>query len=382
MHSEKCVQSQKEKEITIQVLQDELTALQLELIQTEERINKVECENKTLVDRWMQKMNEEAEAMNEKIENETKDHLEAAQIRVAECSIPVKFTPLATFHKGAVNCLAVTESTFATGGDDSLVCIYNLDSQEIKTKLQGSLKAITSLCYCPSNADLILGSSEDCIARIWGVSSGRIKHTFTGHVSRVNTAQFSENSVHVATGSHDRTIKIWDFSRGYCTRTIFAVSVTNDCKFINDGMISSAHLDQSLRFWDVQGGALVKEIPNYHAGQIVGIEKMDNEILTLGRDNKLNLMDLRTFSVIRSYHEESFSISSNYSKASFSPDGKFVISGGNGGFCFIWNKLDGTIVSRLNQHSSAIVSALWNPKGGSNIISCDQDGSMVLGSCE
>lgn len=49
----------------IQILQDELSALQLEIHTTEEKSKKLILENKQLVDRWISKMNEEAEKMNE-----------------------------------------------------------------------------------------------------------------------------------------------------------------------------------------------------------------------------------------------------------------------------------------------------------------------------
>lgn len=54
-----------EQSIIIQVLQDEMQALQLELIKSEERTKELEAENKTLLERWLKKMNEEASKMNE-----------------------------------------------------------------------------------------------------------------------------------------------------------------------------------------------------------------------------------------------------------------------------------------------------------------------------
>lgn len=66
--SAKCelqVHQLREKDVTIQILQDELAALQLEMVTTEEKIKKLGVENEELLKRWMNKMNEEAEKMNE-----------------------------------------------------------------------------------------------------------------------------------------------------------------------------------------------------------------------------------------------------------------------------------------------------------------------------
>jgi hypothetical protein len=45
-------------------VQDEITVLTLQLNVAEQKTAKVQGENKSLVDRWMKKMSQEAEAMN------------------------------------------------------------------------------------------------------------------------------------------------------------------------------------------------------------------------------------------------------------------------------------------------------------------------------
>jgi len=49
----------------IQVLHDEMQALQLELMQRQTRITELEAENKSLVERWLKKLNDEANKINE-----------------------------------------------------------------------------------------------------------------------------------------------------------------------------------------------------------------------------------------------------------------------------------------------------------------------------
>jgi len=54
----------REKDVTIQVIQDELATLQLEMVKLDERQRDLERENAQLLQRWLKKMNEEAERMN------------------------------------------------------------------------------------------------------------------------------------------------------------------------------------------------------------------------------------------------------------------------------------------------------------------------------
>lgn len=54
----------REKDRTIQVLQDELSTSHLELTKTDEKMKQLKAENSSLLQRWLKKMNEEAEHMN------------------------------------------------------------------------------------------------------------------------------------------------------------------------------------------------------------------------------------------------------------------------------------------------------------------------------
>jgi autophagy-related protein 16 len=51
--------------VHVQVLQDEVQALQLELVTTSEKQQKTESDYEQLLDRWIKKKNEEAQKVNE-----------------------------------------------------------------------------------------------------------------------------------------------------------------------------------------------------------------------------------------------------------------------------------------------------------------------------
>ncbi len=58
----------REKNLNIQILQDELQAIQLELLQTDERAQALARENDQLVARWLSKVNETVERLNSQVE--------------------------------------------------------------------------------------------------------------------------------------------------------------------------------------------------------------------------------------------------------------------------------------------------------------------------
>ena len=62
------IREQNDQQLTIvQVLQDEMHALQLELLKMENRVKDLETENKALIERWLRKIDEEALKMNENL---------------------------------------------------------------------------------------------------------------------------------------------------------------------------------------------------------------------------------------------------------------------------------------------------------------------------
>lgn len=75
-------------------------------------------------------------------------------------------------------------------------------------------------------------------------------------------AKFVGESQKIVTGSHDRTLKVWDLRSKACTETKFAGSSCNDL-VTTDGSgstIISGHFDKKIRFWDARSSDNVNEI--------------------------------------------------------------------------------------------------------------------------
>ncbi|BFZ59459.1 hypothetical protein YB2330_000469 [Saitoella coloradoensis] len=71
-------ETMREKNKEIQYLQDEILTFQLQLSLLEDKVNGLEADNRQLLERWMQKMKQEAEKMNEANEMYEAVHTAAA----------------------------------------------------------------------------------------------------------------------------------------------------------------------------------------------------------------------------------------------------------------------------------------------------------------
>lgn len=101
-----------------------------------------------------------------------------------------------------------------------------------------------------------------------------LQHSLTGHSGKVMAGKFVGESQKIVTGSHDRTLKIWDLRSKACIETKFAGSSCNDV-VTTDGAgstIISGHFDKKIRFWDTRSS-----------------ESISNEIELQGKVTSLDL---------------------------------------------------------------------------------------------
>lgn len=183
------------------------------------------------------------------------------------------------------------------------------------------------------------------------------------------------------TGSHDRTLKVWDLTKGYCMRTIFCFSSCNDlCLTADNARIVSGHLDGNVRFWDAAQGECSHVLSGVHTKQVtsVSLSSDGNFLLTASRDNTLKVVDMRTYEVLQSLEDELYRSGINWSRACFSPMGNYAAAGSADGSVVVWNVQKGTTEKVLEgTHQRTVSCVAWSPNG-EQLTSCDRNGSIAL----
>jgi WD40 repeat protein len=96
--------------------------------------------------------------------------------------------------------------------------------------LEGHSGWVRSVAFSPDSTRLASGS-DDRTVKIWDASSGACLETLEGHSDRVTSVAFSPDSTRLASGSYDRTVKIWDASSGACLQTLLIDKVLSNISF-------------------------------------------------------------------------------------------------------------------------------------------------------
>ena len=130
-------------------------------------------------------------------------------------------------------------------------------------RIPGHGEAILAAQFSPATSKFLATGSGDKTARIWDTETGTPKHTLSGHSNWVLCVAWSPDGERLATGSMDKTVRIWNPVTGKTEGSPF----TGHVKWITnmawepyhlwrDGTprLASASKDGTVRIWLVNTG--------------------------------------------------------------------------------------------------------------------------------
>jgi WD40 repeat protein len=172
---------------------------------------------------------------------------------------------------------------------------------------------------------------------LWDIPSGRRLRAFKGYTGFVSAIAISPNGRYCLSGGDDGRLIFWDLQTGRIvhdvlrgggiTAEIKAAAITPDGRF----GLTGGGVDAPLQLWDLQTGRLALRFEGEKIGSLnlvpfvfsAAIFPDGRKAITGGSDDILYLWDLKTGKQLRKITGNTSAIGA----LALSPDGRFVVSG-------------------------------------------------------
>ncbi|PRQ23913.1 putative transcription factor WD40-like family [Rosa chinensis] len=141
--------------------------------------------------------------------------------------------------------------------------------------------SVTVLKFGHMSSDLLAYGASDGTLTVCTVSDppSILKH-LNGHSKDVTDFDFSSNNQYIASSSVDKTVRVWEISKGLCIRVIYGVSPQLCIRFhpVNNNFLSVGNADKEITVFNFSTGRTIHKtsfdsqvtaMDHAHTGQII-----------------------------------------------------------------------------------------------------------------
>jgi WD40 repeat protein len=267
-------------------------------------------------------------------------------------------------HTGEINRIQFSADgeTFVSASSDNTARVWSVATGTEIHSVKTPRAPIVDVAISPDGKRLVTIDTflTNCV-KLWDVAT----ETQIGFVPKTNwTAQrvvFTAAGEVITAGS-DLSVTMRDLISGQKVRSysgINGAAAINDLWFPNGSTLAAACSDGKVYLWNLE----TSESESITQGDpVLTVTGVPGAFLTVvgHSDYGLRLRDLPSGETLRTFFGHT---TSTHSAVAFSPDGKYVLSGGTEGATRLWDRKTGAAVRNFIGQQAGTVAAAFTPDG-------------------
>jgi len=301
----------------------------------------------------------------------------------------------------AALCFSPDGQVLLTGGLDRTIRAWDVvDGTEMRS-FTGHLGEISDLSFAPDGRSFV--SAGDNSARVWSLKTGELLHSVAVQGGGLIRAKFTPDGNRLVTADlaigATNNVRLWDLAAGQVIRSFDHRSL--ELGFIAGGRLVTAGEDSVVRVWDIETGQMTQSLAGATSlivglvtstnssrvlagcfnGQVItwdaatgGVEHQffqeklislvglpgTNQMLCAQPEKLVRVKNSETGDNLRVFAGHTTSTTSG---VAFSPDGRYVVSGGTEPLTRLWNRTNAQPLGVFPGHGAGTEAVRFAPDG-------------------
>jgi serine/threonine protein kinase len=242
----------------------------------------------------------------------------------------------------------------------------------LRRTLSGHSDVVKAIAVSP-NGQILASGSYDKTVKVWSLATGEVRHTFTEHQHRVSCVAISPDSQILASGSYDKTIKLWLLTTGEELHTLRGrPDRVRYLTFSPNGQMLISSGDWEIKIWAVRTGKLLHILAgNSNSARIVEFSPDGHTCAVASLDGTLELWNPHNGKQLRTFSDNLRAIGS----IAFSGDGQ-VLACGSSRAIHLWNPHTGKLLRSFSPQFPGVASLAFSRDG--QTLACASDKTIEL----
>lgn len=232
----------------------------------------------------------------------------------------------------------------------------------LERKLTGHTEWVTSVVVSP-DGKWVASGSHDKTVKIWDLENGECQETLNGHTGVVYCVAIAPDGVQILSGAGDRTIRLWrthsDSSPDILSGHIDGVRCI---RFLPQKQVVSCGTDKdkTVKLWDTTSGECLATLAGHKLAILyVAVDGTGQKVISASSDKTLRLWSLKSRKCLAVLAGHSAAVQS----VQITPDGLFAVSSSADKTLKVWDLEARICVGTLEGHQSDVHSVAISPSG-------------------